>query len=123
MGIVITSSHNIFSYPPETIYDYVANLQNWTKMHTLSQKMAGLSDHLPLRVGDTWTEIGEMTPDASNTLRSSNLRSRSGPRPEFSVPPAIWRRRWRGKAAWNAGARSNTSSPSRVRASRSSPVP
>lgn len=56
MGIVTMSSETAFSYPPEVIYDFVADPKNWTKTYPGGPRIAGVPDELPLRVGDTWTE-------------------------------------------------------------------
>jgi hypothetical protein len=58
LGIVTTSSETAFSHAPETIYDFVTNPANWTKTYPGSAHVRGLPDHLPLKVGDTWTESG-----------------------------------------------------------------
>lgn len=58
MGIVTTSSETAFSHAPETIYDFVTNPANWTKTYSGSTHVRGLPDHLPLKVGDAWTESG-----------------------------------------------------------------
>ncbi|KUI39915.1 polyketide cyclase [Mycobacterium sp. GA-1199] len=58
MGIVTTSSETAFRQPAEAIYDFVTNPANWPKTYPTSAHIGGLPDHLPLRVGDTWTETG-----------------------------------------------------------------
>jgi hypothetical protein len=58
LGIVTTSSETAFMYPNEVVYDVVTNPANWTKTYPGSAHVGGLPDHLPLRIGDTWTEAG-----------------------------------------------------------------
>jgi hypothetical protein len=58
MGIVTTSSETAFNYPPEVVYDFVTNPTNWTKTYPGSTHVGGLPEHLPLEVGDGWTESG-----------------------------------------------------------------
>ena len=58
MGIVTTSSERTFTHPPELLYDFVSNPANWTKTYPGSAHVGDLPDHLPLKVGDTWTEAG-----------------------------------------------------------------
>lgn len=58
MGIVTTSSETAFTQTAETVYDFVTNPANWTKTYPGSAHIGDLPQHLPLRVGDTWTEAG-----------------------------------------------------------------
>jgi hypothetical protein len=58
LGIVTTSSETSFSYPPETVYDFVTNPANWPKTYPGSAHVGDLPDRLPLTVGDSWTESG-----------------------------------------------------------------
>ena len=57
MGIAKTSSETAFPYSAETIYDFVTNPVNWTKSYPGAPHVK-VPDHLPLNVGDTWTESG-----------------------------------------------------------------
>lgn len=56
MGIVTTSSQNVFSQSPETIYDFVTNPSNWNKTYPGGPDNRNLPDRRPLLVGDTWDE-------------------------------------------------------------------
>ncbi|WP_304112676.1 SRPBCC family protein [Mycolicibacterium bacteremicum] len=56
MGIVTTSSETTFRRPAEAIYDFVTNPVNWATTYPGGPRITGVSDTLPLRVGDTWQE-------------------------------------------------------------------
>ena len=58
MGIVTTSSTTAFLQPAETIYDFVTNPANWTKTYPGSAHVGQVPTHLPLNIGDVWTEAG-----------------------------------------------------------------
>ena len=58
MGIVTTTSETAFTQSPETIYDFVTNPVNWTKTYPGSAHVGSVTNDLPLKVGDTWTEAG-----------------------------------------------------------------
>lgn len=59
MGIVTTTSETAFTQSPEEIYNFVTNPANWALTYPGSTHIRGLPDHLPLKVGDTWTEAGQ----------------------------------------------------------------
>jgi len=51
------TSETIFNYPPEVIYDFVSNPENWGRTYKGSAGVAQDQKlELPLKVGDTWTE-------------------------------------------------------------------
>jgi hypothetical protein len=56
VGIVTTSSETAFAQSADTVYDFVTNPVNWTKTYPGGPRISGVSDHLPLNVGDTWQE-------------------------------------------------------------------
>jgi hypothetical protein len=56
VGIVTTSSETALRQSPETIYDFVTNPVNWSKTYPGGPRISGVSEDLPLRVGDTWQE-------------------------------------------------------------------
>lgn len=58
MGIVTTTSETAFTQSPDTIYDFVTNPVNWTKTYPGSSHVGSVTNDLPLKVGDTWTEAG-----------------------------------------------------------------
>lgn len=58
MGIVTTTSETAFTQAPEVVYDFVTNPVNWTKTYPGSRHVGEVPGHLPLKVGDTWTESG-----------------------------------------------------------------
>ncbi|WP_406813431.1 SRPBCC family protein [Mycobacterium sp. M23085] len=58
MGIVTTSSATAFTQPAEMIYDFVSNPANWTKTYPGSAHVGQVPTHLPLKIGDVWTEAG-----------------------------------------------------------------
>lgn len=57
MGIATTSSATLFEHSPEIIYDFVTNPTNWTKSYPGAPHV-NVPNHLPLKVGDMWTEAG-----------------------------------------------------------------
>jgi hypothetical protein len=62
VGIVTTSSATAFKQSAAAVYDLATNPANWPKLYPGSAHVGEVPTHLPLRVGDTWTEAG---PDAS----------------------------------------------------------
>jgi hypothetical protein len=58
LGIVTTTSETAFTQSPETIYDFVTRPANWTKTYPGSAHVGSVNDHMPLKIGDTWTEAG-----------------------------------------------------------------
>lgn len=57
MGVMSNTSETIFNYPPEIIYDFVSNPENWGRTYKGSAGVReGEKLSLPLKVGDTWTE-------------------------------------------------------------------
>ena len=58
MPTVTLVSETAFNHPPEKIYDFVSNPQNWVKTYPGSTHEEGLEPNKTLKVGDTWTETG-----------------------------------------------------------------
>lgn len=56
MGFFTATSSNLINHPAEKIYDFVSNPHNWKRTFKGSEGPdAKLT--LPLKVGDTWTEL------------------------------------------------------------------
>ena len=55
MGLVTTSSENLFVESPETVYDFVSNPNNWIETYDGCDYVGELGE-LPLQVGDKWKE-------------------------------------------------------------------
>lgn len=62
MGKFSIESETAFAYPPEVIFDFVANPANWGRTYKGS---GGVHQHLtlPLKFGDTWTEKVDLPPN------------------------------------------------------------
>ena len=62
MGKFSITSETAFAYPPEVIFDFVANPANWGRTYKGS---GGVHQHLtlPLKFGDTWTEKVDLPPN------------------------------------------------------------
>ena len=58
MGIVTTTSETAVTQSPEVVYDFVTNPANWPKTYPGSAHVGDVTNDLPLKVGDTWTEAG-----------------------------------------------------------------
>ena len=59
MGIVTTSSATAFNQSAAAVYDLATNPANWPKLYPGSAHVGEVPTHLPLQVGDTWTEAGQ----------------------------------------------------------------
>lgn len=118
MGTVTTSSETAFTQSAETVYDFVANPQNWTKTYPGSAHIGKLPE-LPLRVGDTWEEAG---PDGD---RIFSWQLAAAVRPSLFVFTSIGRlgTTATATAACRAASRSATGSPAPATTSRCSPAP
>jgi hypothetical protein len=59
VGIVTTSSETAFNQSATAVYDLATNPANWPKLYPGSAHVGEVPTHLPLQVGDTWTEAGQ----------------------------------------------------------------
>jgi hypothetical protein len=69
MGNFSITSGTAFSYPPEVIYDFVTNPANWGQTYKGS---GGVHQNLPLplKVGDTWDEKVDLSPNLYVSTRT-----------------------------------------------------
>jgi hypothetical protein len=122
LGIVTSTSETAFTRSAETVYDFVTNPDNWTKTYPGSAHIGNLPE-LPLKVGDSWEEVG---PDGDRFF-SWQLA--------IAVRPTMWVFNSLGrlghdrddsgglKVAWKAAPRCRTDLPGRAATSRCSPEP